>query len=79
LSKVSKTLTQTSDAAGYSNAMSQENVEIVRAMYEVANAGDKLEANLESWCLLSFAHEDETGWRRGVISPIFGRCGVGRS
>jgi ketosteroid isomerase-like protein len=27
--------------------MSQENVEIVRAMYEVANAGDKLDANFE--------------------------------
>ena len=27
--------------------MSQENVEIVRAMYEAANAGDKLDANFE--------------------------------
>jgi ketosteroid isomerase-like protein len=27
--------------------MSQENVEIVRAMYEVANAGDRLDANFE--------------------------------
>jgi ketosteroid isomerase-like protein len=27
--------------------MSRENVEVVRAMYEVANAGDKLDANFE--------------------------------
>jgi hypothetical protein len=34
-------------ACEYTRAMSQENVGVVRAMYEAANAGDKLEANFE--------------------------------